>query len=159
MDTKGIKFLFLFLVAGMLFFSCKKTDNFIAEDKIENGIHYYPVILNERFFDTVSKKNLNPVDTTFLPGDTLVFELDYFSQDSIDRIELWAGRSPKNLQKAQSTPYKPSFYSKLKGFDTLLISYTIPSGLDTTISTWTIQPRVVTSHTLDAFMNAAITLE
>lgn len=137
--------LLLFLLIPFLFSSCKKTEDFISEDKVENGIHYYPVILSSALFDTAAKQYINLNDTLFSPGQEVFLELDYFSQDSLSQIEFWAGQSQNTLQKEGTIPFQPP--SVTKDTDTVFISYTIPSDLDTTVEQWILESRVTTiSH-------------
>jgi hypothetical protein len=150
----------LLAAAAVLFclFSCHKSGDFIDEGKLGNGVHYYPVILNDNLYDTVTHKRLNLLDTTFSPGQTLIFELDYFSQDPVGELELWAGKSPGSLKKALEIPYSPTFYSPTKFADTVLFHYELPSGLDS-LSKWFLQPRVVTSAGLPVTLDATIRIK
>lgn len=148
--------LFFVVMLPLFILSCSKK-GFIDEDQLGNGIHYYPLILNNRLYDTVSKKYLTLKDNIFSSGQTLVFEIDYYSRDPISHIELWSGKSGKSLQKIESIPYKPSFYSYTKGLDTTLFSYTLPA-LDSTLTQWLIEPRVITKHTLQGSFKATISI-
>lgn len=146
------------IVAIFCFLSCTKKGNFINEGRTGNGMHYYPVIVNPYFTDTLTKKYLNEKDTTFSQGQEIIFEMDYFSRDEVDSLELWAGKSGGKLKKVLAIPYSPSLYSPAKYIDTVLFKYHIPEGLDP-LSKWYIQPRAVTKAGLSSWMNATLTIQ
>lgn len=135
----------LFFVAG-LNWSCQKKSNFIDEDKLGAGIHYYPDILNELYYDTIAHKYFS--DTTFTSGQNIVFKLYYTSQDSISQIELWISQTGKKTQKAWETAYSPSFYSEYQLCDTTFISFALPEDLDSTTQTLILHPKVITQQGL-----------
>lgn len=135
------------VLVALCLVSCNKKGDFIPEDKIGSGVHYYPVIIDEPFVDTLTGKYLNETDTTFTPGQKIIFEMDYFSKDRADSLELWAGKSQDHLQKVLAIPYNFSLYSTTKGLDTVLFSYTLPQDLDTQTK-WYMQPRVSTQDGL-----------
>jgi len=139
-------------------FSCSKKGDFINEDKTGKGMHYFPLILNTRLYDTITHKFLAGRDTTFSRGQEIVFEIDYFSRDEISTIELWEGKTPNDLKKILEVPFQPSFYSPTKFIDTFLYHYTIPAGIDSTVKKWYIQPRVVTEQALAGTTGATLIL-
>lgn len=125
-------------------------------------MHYYPIIINDNLYDTVTHKYLNLTDTTFRSGQQIIFELDYFSQDSVSKLQLWAGKSESNLKLAIDTPFLSVFspnsnYSFTKQIDTFLFHYTIPTGVDSSAQ-WIIEPRVITTHNLQSAFDATIKL-
>lgn len=138
------------------FFSCTKKGNFINEDTMGKGVHYYPIIVYNYFVDTITSKFLNQTDTTFYPDQKIIFEMDYFSRENVKQLELWAGKSQKKLTKALEIPYNSSLYSQTKYIDTVLFQYTIPDKPGS--STWYLQARVVTEDGLSSSMNATINL-
>lgn len=146
------------LVIMTSLFSCSKKGDFIDEGKTGNGIHYYPVIANQYFVDTLTRKQLNKTDTTFSPDQQIIFEMDYFSKNKVESLELWAGSQPGNLKKALSIPYNSGLLSRTKGIDTILFKYRLPADLDST-STWYIQPSVVTEAGLSTSLQAAIRIQ
>lgn len=137
------------LVAVCCLFSCNKKGDFINENAVGSGVHYYPVIVNNAFVDTITRKALNATDTLFSPAQEIIFEMDYFSRDLPDSLELWAGKSGGRLQKVLAIPYSGSLYSFTKFIDTVLFVYRLPAGMDTT-APWTLQPRVVTKTGLSS---------
>lgn len=139
-------------------FSCNKKGDFINEQQIGSGVHYYPIIVTNVFTDTITDKLLNLTDTTFVPGQKIIFEMDYYSQNPLDSLELWAGKSPSHLQKALAIPYTGSLYSPTKFIDTVLFQYTIPSTADSS-SRWYIETRAVTDKGLSSSVDAVIRIE
>ncbi|MGH2645501.1 MAG: hypothetical protein ACRDE2_16235 [Chitinophagaceae bacterium] len=132
-------------------------------DKTGNGMHYYPIIINDNLYDTITHKILNLTDTTFSPGQQIIFELDYFSQDSIARLQLWAGKSLSSLKLSIDTPFLSVFspnpnYSPTKQIDTFLYHYTIPTTVDSSAK-WVLEPRVITTHGLQATFDATINIQ
>lgn len=117
---------------------------------LPSGIHYYPVILNSRLYDTVSRKYLNLTDTVFSPGDTLVFGFGYFSRDPVDSLELWAGKSPGSLEEAAALAPDPA-----RLLDTVFFSYVLPAPKDS-LSKWYLQARVLTRAGLAGHLNAQL---
>lgn len=138
--------------------SCSKKGDFIDEGKVGNGVHYYPVIVSQALQDTITHKTLNLTDTTFSPGQQIIFELDFFTQDPPDSFELWAGKSLGHLAKALSIPYEAAAYSPTKFIDTILYQYRLPGSLDSA-SDWYIQPRVVTVNKLQSSLNAVMRIQ
>ncbi len=135
----------LFLIAVGL--ACQKKGDFINENKLGSGIHYFPLLLNESYSDTITHKRFS--DTTFSSGQKIIFEIKYFSQDSIDQIELWiSGSDGKKQQKVWSTPYNSNFYSSTQKCDTTFINATLPKLSDTTEKGWVLSPTVVTKKGL-----------
>lgn len=131
--------------------------------KTGNGVHYYPIIINDNLYDTITHKYLNLTDTTFAPGQQIIFELDYFAQDSISALQLWAGKSNNSLKLAIDTSLPSAFYpnpnySYTKNTDTFLYHYTIPSGLDSA-TRWILEPKVITTHGMQTGMTATIQIQ
>lgn len=149
----------ILLFSGVLtfaFFSCQKKGDFIDEDELGTGIHYYPSILNDAYYDTVTRKFFN--DTTFSPGQRISFQLKYDSQDSLSRIELWAAETGKKAQKIWDTAYSPAFYSPYQQCDTTYISVKLPVPADTTIASLTLYPKVVTQKGLETQSSVGLKL-
>ncbi len=150
---------------GIIFFTgmlalgwgCQKKGDFIDEDKLGSGIYYYPLILNEEYYDTLTHKRFS--DTTFSPGQKVIFELKYFSKDSIDRIELWASELGKERQKIWSTPYKSTYYSTTQKCDTTFINCNLPILSDTTRSDIILSPVVITREGLTGTSQFKIEIE
>lgn len=154
-----LKVLSFLLIFSCLALSCTRKSNFVNMGKTGNGMHYYPIILNDNLFDTVTKKYLNLTDTTFSRSQQIIFEVDFFSRDTVSGIQLWAGKSLRNLQMAIDTPFQSGFYSPAKQADTFLFHYTIPAGIDSAAHQWILEPRIVTKSGLQDAFNATIQLQ
>lgn len=146
------------LVVLLCLFSCNKKGDFINEQQIGSGVHYYPIIVNNAFTDTITDKLLNLTDTTFIPGQKIIFEMDYYSQNPLDSLELWAGKSADQLHKVLAVPYNSSLYSPTKFIDTVLFQYTIPPDLKPP-SRWYFEAKAVTEKGLDASVDAVINIQ
>lgn len=114
------------LFAGVIFLtlSCKKENNFVSENALGRGIAYYPLSLNT-LRDTVTKKLFT--DTSFSANQVIAFELLYYSQDTIQEVDLYATVPGTQKQMVNVWPFRTSYYSYLKGWDTTILSYTVPS--------------------------------
>ncbi len=147
-------------LTGLLFtliLSCQKKGDFIDEDLVGSGMHYYPIILNESFIDTISGKDITKL--TLEPGQKLSFQLRYRSKDSLQKITLWE-RYKKDSQKVWEIPYDSSFYSETKNCDTIFISYQIPDKTtDTSSFKFTLIPKVITKKGLRTGKEAELTVE
>lgn len=129
--------------------ACTKKGDFVNEAQLGTGVHYYPVILNSRFYDTLSRKYLNLTDTVFSPGETLVFGLGYFSRNPAASLQLWAGKSRSSLEKALDITAGPRL------IDTVFFRYTLPVPKDSMVE-WYLQARVVTEAGLSMDLNAEV---
>jgi hypothetical protein len=137
------------LLGISLWCACTKQGDFIDEGRVGDGVHYYPVILNNDWTDTLSGKRLNKRDTVFSAGQKIAFELDYFSEDTIKSLQVWGGESAQSLEKILDIPFDSSLYSVTKQVDTVLFEFTLPKPKDT-LAEWHIQARVTTIRSLDA---------
>lgn len=117
------------LAGGLLcvFLSCKKENNFINEQVLGRGTGYYPLSVNT-LRDTISQRAFT--DTSFFSGgQTIAFELQYFSQDPIQEIDLYATVPGDKKTLVSSRPFNASFFSFTKGTDTTILTYTIPGDV------------------------------
>ncbi len=118
------------LLAGGLFcifLSCKKENNFINERALGRGTGYYPLSVNT-LRDTLTKRPFS--DTSFFSvGQIIAFELQYFSQDPVQEIDLYATVPGGKKTQVYSRPFSTSFFSYTKGTDTTILTYTIPGDL------------------------------
>lgn len=144
----------LLVISGI---SCEKKGDFIDEDKIGKGIHYYPQILNNTYSDTITNKRFN--DTTFIPGQQIAFQLKYKSQDSLSKIELWISETGKKTQKIWETDYSASFYSEYQQCDTTFILAQLPENIDSTVHSLDLLPKVITQKGLVAESTFSLELE
>jgi hypothetical protein len=143
------------LLGVSIWCACSKQGDFINAGRIGDGVHYYPVILNDNWTDTLTGKRLNQQDTVFSAGQKIAFELDYFSEDSIASLQVWGGGSGRSLEKVVDVPFDPSFYSSTKKADTVLFEFTLPTPKDT-LAPWRIQARVITIKSLDVTQETTI---
>ncbi|HEY6083634.1 MAG TPA: hypothetical protein VIU45_09265 [Chitinophagaceae bacterium] len=117
------------LAGGLLcvFLSCKKENNFINEQALGRGAGYYPLSVNT-LRDTTTQRLFT--DTSFFSaGQTIAFELQYFSQDPIREVDLYATVPGGKKTQVSSQPFDASFFSYTKGADTTILTYTIPGDL------------------------------
>ena len=146
----------IFTCIVFLLVACKKNADFVNEDTLGNGIHYYPQILNERLLDTLSGHYTE--DTIFEAGQRLTFELLYFSHDSIQDIQLWAGPPTGPIKQIGQLPYDPSFFSYYLGVDTTWFSYVLPDSISPEFSKWHLKAVVTTRRSLNSTFEATIRL-
>lgn len=147
-------FIFLALTLAAMLSACTRKGSFIDEGVTGTGQHYYPVLLSDGLADTVTHKGLNLTDTTFSRGQQLIFELDFYSQDPVDSLEVWAGKKNSELRKSVALGPSAIGFSISKIADTVLFHYTIPSEADS--SNWYIAPRIVTTAGLQVDLQAVI---
>lgn len=105
--------------------SCKKSVDFNRDNVSFTGVGYYPVSTNA-LVDMATGRTLGTVN--FAAGYALKTELQYFSQGPIQEINLYSTVGSTARAKILTIPYAPA-YSNLKKLDTLLIPYTVPTGL------------------------------
>jgi hypothetical protein len=101
---------------------CKKSDHFINANSLPTGTYYYPVVLNT-LTDSTDAAVLN--GHYYNPGDTVTFELDFYSQDPVSTIDLQAILAGKS-DTVDSIPYTGALYSVQKEADTAMLQYIIP---------------------------------
>ncbi|HLR38146.1 MAG TPA: hypothetical protein VK084_08875 [Chitinophagaceae bacterium] len=134
---------FLVSLFFLTVFSCQKKENFIDEDEIGNGIHYYPNILNDNYIDTFSHDEIESQDVNFKPGQQISFQLLYRSKDSLKQIELWQEVN-NDSKKVSKVVFDSSFYSTIQECDTTFLDYQIPEDIDSTLSEIHLIPKIVT---------------
>ena len=137
--------------------ACTRKGDFIDEGAAGTGVHYYPVIISDNLYDTLTGKYLNLTDTTFSSSQQLIFELDFYSQDPVDSFELWAGKSPSRISRVSALSASAGGYSRTKGADTVLFHYTLPEE-DNPLK-WYIVPRVVTTAGMEAYFQATVLIQ
>lgn len=111
----------LVLIAG----ACKKSQDINRDYAVATGKGSLPVSSNA-LLDLSTNKTLGTV--TLSGGYGFSTELQYFSQDPIKEINLYSTVGSGTRTKVNTLAYAPA-YSMIKKLDTLLVSYTIPSGL------------------------------
>ena len=113
----------LFVIAGLV--ACAKNDDFIAENASETGVGYYPLSANT-LVDMATNTNIN--NASYTGGTTFKTELQFISQSPVKEINLYNTIGSTARTKVATFPYA-SAPSKIKGTDTLLVPYTVPTGL------------------------------
>ena len=113
----------LLVLFAVLWERCSKSTGFINTSLVKSGVSFYPVS-NNLLVDTATGKSIN--GGIFTAGDTLSFEVDYFSQDSVKEVDLYAGINGADSLITR-LPYSDSYFSFLKLMDTVLLRYAIPT--------------------------------
>jgi hypothetical protein len=122
-NRTSLYILFLFVIAGLI--ACAKNDDFIAENVSETGVGYYPLSANT-LVDMATNTNIN--NASYAGGTTFRTELQFISQSPVKEINLYNTIGTTARTKVATFPYA-SAPSKIKGTDTLLVPYTVPTGL------------------------------
>ena len=116
-----IKLLLLLLVVGLLFSSCYKEEDWLADNSTTEE-KFFPVVQNV-FSSVDSMKS----------GDTSIISVKYWSHDEIKEIELWANEGGED-RKVSTWSYVDSFDDEAHAEVTNL-DYIAPSFSDTTVVT------------------------
>lgn len=107
--------------------ACQKHADFVDEARLGAGIHYLPQFLNATYVDTLTGVPIG--DSLLNPGQHLIFEVLYHSQDSLVSLDLLQSINGSSFQLTQSLPYQSSMYSPSKQADTGFLSYAVPDSL------------------------------
>ncbi len=125
-----IKTVFAVTVAALLY-SCEKSKNFIEDSTISTGVGYFPISNN-----TIQDFNITPARTlsttsgsatSYAGGAIIKAEVTFFSQSPVKETVLYNTIGTGTKTAVTTIPYTPSF-SALKGVDTLMINYTVPTA-------------------------------
>jgi hypothetical protein len=126
--------LLLMLLSGFLFTACYEDEDKDLVEEIttptEKG--FYPVSGNA-FINVDNKQGINA--NRYPVNSTVRFELQYWSESPVKEILLYRrfGTAPNiTRQLISTTPHVPAF-SKIKSCDTLIMSYTMPATVNTTV--------------------------
>ncbi|MEJ7737874.1 MAG: hypothetical protein WKF97_10645 [Chitinophagaceae bacterium] len=123
--TKSYAFL-VGSVMAIVLFACTKNDEFINENVTNTGVGYYPLSANT-LVDMATNSNIN--NATYSTGATFRTEIQFISQSPVKEINLYATVGTGMRTKQSTYPYAPA-YSATKGTDTLLVPFTVPTGLN-----------------------------
>jgi hypothetical protein len=111
----------LYMLLGALalitFPSCDREATDDLRAIIKEDLGYLPVISG---FTLVS-----PSSSTLGSGTDAIFDLRYWSEGTIDRVELWETLPNENATLLTSQDYAPA-YSNVTRTDSLLINYSAP---------------------------------
>jgi hypothetical protein len=108
------------------FVACKKNDDFVKENVTDTGVGYYPLSANTLVDMTVTP-NTNINNASYAAGATFKTELQFVSQSPVKEINLYATVGAGVRSKVVRLDYAPAF-SSIKGTDTLLVAYTVPTN-------------------------------
>lgn len=156
-EKRLARVLFAAILCFSIFSACTRKSDFIDEGSVGSGVHYYPVIISDNLFDTLTGKFLNLTDTIFSPSQQLIFELDFYSQDAVDSFRLWVGPSPGKLVLGGALGSDAAGYSFAKGLDTVLFHCVLPANEDSL--DWYIVPCVVTVRQLETHLQSVIHIQ
>ena len=109
-----------FLAIALVVTSCEEND---PDQWLKENIQIVgklPVIAS---FGVVA-----PQTTTVPAGSTVNLDLRYWSDDPVDKINLYATVGTGAKQTISSTTYQPAF-SNVSKTDSLRLPYTVPAGL------------------------------
>jgi hypothetical protein len=130
---KIYKLILPLLLAGFVFSSCDKSNDYHEQNAVATGLGSIPISNNALAdFNTTPPRTLSTSSavtsaTGFAGNANINVELTYFSASPIQKIDFYTtvGTGAKTL--VSSTPYAASF-SAIKGVDTLMIPYNVPSS-------------------------------
>lgn len=102
--------------------SCDIAPNQALLDIIQEDFGYIPVIANFTL--------ANPTASATAPtaGTNCTFDLRYWSEGEIDRIQFWVKIGTGDPELIEERPYTPAF-SNISKTDSLLVNYTIPASV------------------------------
>lgn len=118
-------FLYTIVAAVLIISACKKSQDINRDYAIPTGKGSIPVSTNA-MVDLSTNKTLGT--DTLVPGYKFTTELQYFSQDPVQFVNIYSTVGSGTRMKLDSIKYAPA-YSSIKKLDTLLIPYTVPTGL------------------------------
>jgi hypothetical protein len=122
--------IFTLLFVAMLFASCDKEPTEDLEAIIKEDLGYLPVI--------ASFTLKSPATTTVQPGEQATFDLRYWSEGNLDRIQFWLLKNDTTL--ITELDYVPA-YSSVSRTDSLIFNYTVPANVEPGTA-FSIQTRV-----------------
>jgi hypothetical protein len=119
----SLYFILIFLITGLI--ACTRNDDFIKENATDTGVGYYPLSANT-LVDMATNANVN--NASYAAGATFKTELQFISQTPVKEINLYNTVGSTARTKVATYPYAQA-RSTIKGTDTLLVPYTVPTGL------------------------------
>ncbi|UJP63695.1 hypothetical protein [Mongoliitalea daihaiensis] len=113
----------LLLIFGMgSMYSCDVAPTDALMEIIKEDLGFIPVIAN---FTLASPTASATAPTA---GTNCTFDLRYWSEGEIDRVQFWVKLGTADPVLVDDRPYAPAF-SNISKTDSLLINYTIPAAL------------------------------
>ena len=122
-NSRSLYIIIIFVVSGLI--ACTKNEDFIKQNVTETGVGYYPLSANT-LVDIATNANIN--NASYTGGATFKTELQFISQSPVKEINLYSTVGTAARNKIATYPYAPA-RSTIKGTDTLLVPYTVPTGL------------------------------
>jgi hypothetical protein len=122
-NSKSLYILSIVVVSAII--GCTKNEDFIKENVTETGVGYYPLSANT-LVDMATNANIN--NASYTAGATFKTELQFISQSPVKEVNLYSTVGTAARNKVATFPYAPA-RSVIKGTDTLLVPYTVPTGL------------------------------
>jgi hypothetical protein len=125
-----IKAAFIFTAAAVLY-SCEKSNDVIEESTTPTGVGYYPISNNAiQDFNITPARSLSTTSgsaTAYAGGANIKAEVTFFSQSPVKQTVLYNTIGSGTKTAVATIPYTPSF-STLKGVDTVMVNYTVPTA-------------------------------
>lgn len=147
MKLYKFKYLIALLALPICFTACEKDADQWLKDNV-TVIGKLPVIAGFSITPTQANNNVTA-------GQNVRFDLRYWSDDSIDKVELKATVGTGTQRTVSTTPYQ-SAYSNVSKTDSLLLNYTVPNvSVGTTIN---MQVVVTNKNTLTKSSNLVLTV-
>lgn len=147
-------------ITSFVVVSCKKPNNFIADNTSPTGVGYRPVFTNP-LRDTTFVQGVQPAinGAKYAANTTFTTELQYWSESPIQSINLYSTIGAGARTLVRSTPYASAFSQK-KRTDTLLVSYTTPDYSVAPAGTKIkLDYEVLNVNTLNVVQSATITIK
>ncbi|PSL06431.1 hypothetical protein [Cecembia rubra] len=109
---------------GLFITSCDLDPTEALRDIIKEDFGYLPVIANFTLASPTASA------TAPIAGTNCTFDLRYWSEGEIDKIQFWVRIGAGSPQLVDEKPYSPAF-SNITKTDSLLFNYTIPTTVPT----------------------------
>jgi hypothetical protein len=125
-DMKKLKIFIssLILTASLGIYSCDIAPTDALTDIIKEDLGYIPVISN------FTLRSPTPSTSTPSPGTLCTFDLRYWSEGEIDKVQFWVKLGSADPVQVDEKAYVPA-YSNISKTDSLLFNYTIPASVNT----------------------------
>ena len=107
-----LEYLWIACMAMVTLVSCYDEDTFLEENITETGRSFPNIYMNE-------------ISDTYSPGESVLVELEFFSDETIDALRVYQVIDGGERQLVAAQPYQPAF-SMIKSQDTLVMNYLVP---------------------------------
>lgn len=102
--------------------SCDVAPTDALMEIIKEDLGYLPVIANFTLTNPVASA------TAPTPGTNCTFDLRYWSEGEIEKVQFWVKIGAAAAVQVSEQPYRPAF-SNISKTDSLLFNYTIPADV------------------------------